>query len=93
MAAAGGMFNVAFNIPTCYQRHTYDVHFSEVADQVPEVPNNNIGSTPAADRLQEPEVVHPTEVSATKFDQEDATDDEFYDSHEYTTEELEVFCL
>jgi hypothetical protein len=65
--------------------------FAKVAEQVPEVPNNNTGSTPAADQPQEPEVVHSTEVSATNYNQEDATDDEFYDSHEYTPEELEVF--
>ncbi|KAI9288683.1 hypothetical protein BC943DRAFT_273371 [Umbelopsis sp. AD052] len=52
-------------------------------------PISNTGITPAADLTQESNVEHPTDVSATRDNQEYATDDEFYDSHEYSTEELE----
>ncbi|KAI8580065.1 hypothetical protein K450DRAFT_239221 [Umbelopsis ramanniana AG] len=57
------------------------------AEQMTDSPNTEF--TPVADSTQDPQVEHPTDVSATDDIQEYATDDEFYDSHEYSTEELE----
>jgi hypothetical protein len=69
------------------------LNLAEAAEQINNLHIGTTGSAPVVDQPQGSTVERTTYVAATDDCQEDASDDEFYDSHEYSPEELEVLKI